>query len=204
MSGQESLYPDFPALVRAARSCRRFAEDKPLSMADLDWLLECARLTPSARNAQELRFILVAQGRVCAELFALTRWAGALRDWGGPHPGERPTAFIVTLMPERGGDLLCYDAGIACQTIQLAATSRGWGCCIIQSVDRKAAHGLLSVPEGLKISLVLGLGVAAETRVIAPMPADGSFAYWRDAQGVHHVPKRGTDELVVRRFGAEG
>ena len=117
---------DFEKLVAEARSCRRFVESEPLSAQDLDWLLNCARMTPCARNAQQLRYIVVEQGKVLDDLFALTRWAAALKDWGGPKPGERPTAFIAVLMPEKGGDLVCYDVGIACQTVQLAATSRGW------------------------------------------------------------------------------
>lgn len=191
---------DFLALVEAARSCRRFDESRPLSLTDLRWLVECARLAPSARNAQQLRFCLVAQGRVCENLFHLTRWAGALKDWNGPGEGERPTGFIAALMPESGGDLLCYDAGIACQTIQLAATSRGWGCCMLQSFERKAATGLLQVREGMKISLLLAVGVAKEKRVVAEMPADGSFSYWRDGAGVHFVPKRPLSELIVSTF----
>ncbi len=193
---------DFHALVEAARSCRRFVEDRPLTMDDLDWLVDCARLAPSARNAQALRFVLVTQGPVCDELFRLTRWAGALKDWGGPHPGERPTAFIAVLAPDKGSELAAYDAGIACQTIQLAATTRGWGCCVIYSVDRAAAAPLLQVPEGMKLSLVLGLGVAKEERVVAPVPESGSLNYWRDERGVHHVPKRGLADLVAGRFGA--
>lgn len=144
--------------------------------------------------------MLVGPGETCRKLFSLTRWAGALKDWGGPHPGERPTAFIAVLMPENGRELVCYDTGIACQTIQLAAASRGWGCCIIQSFDHKAVPELLGAPDGMKIALVLGLGVAKEKRALAPMPADGSFGYWRDAQGVHHVPKRLLHEIVLKRF----
>lgn len=191
---------NFLELVKDARSCRRFDESRPLTQADLNWLLDCARMAPSARNAQDLRFITVLNGSVMQKLFQLTRWAGALKDWNGPQPGERPTAFIAVLMPERGGDLLCYDTGIACQTIQLAATSRGYGACMIQSFDRKAATALLQVPEGLKIALLIGLGVAKEKRVADQMPASGSVAYWRDAQGVHHVPKRAVAELLVMEF----
>ena len=191
---------EFRTLVEAARTCRRFHEDKPLSMADLEWLVECARLSPSGRNAQELRFILVGQGETCQKLFALTRWAGALKDWGGPHPGERPTAFIVVLAPEGGKEAHCWDTGIACQTIQLAATSKGWGCCMIQSFDHQAVPALLEIPQGMKPALVLGLGVAKEERRVAPMPENGSFSYWRDAEQVHYVPKRDVDELVVKRY----
>jgi nitroreductase len=191
---------DFKALAEAARTCRRFEEDKPLGMADLEWLVECARVAPSARNAQTLRFTLVSGGETCRKLFPLTRWAGALKDWGGPHPGERPTAFIAILMPGDGNHLVCYDVGIAAQTMQLAATSRGWGCCMIQSFDHALVPELLKIPSGMKVALVLGFGVAKEIRRIALMPADGSHGYWRDAQGVHHVPKRDLSELVAARY----
>lgn len=191
---------DFLELAREARSCRRFEESKPLSFGDLEWLLNCARLSPCARNAQRLRFITINQGEVCQKLFSLTRWAGALKDWGGPKPGERPTAFIAVLMPAEGGDLLWADAGIACQTIQLAATSKGWGACIIFSFDREKSPALLQVPAGYKIALLMGLGVAAEKRVVDNMPPEGSFNYWRDEAGVHHVPKRGLAELILNKF----
>jgi nitroreductase len=196
----ESSMADFKSMVEAARTCRRFEEDRPLEMADLEWLVECAGVAPSARNAQVLRFILVGSGRTCQKLFSLTRWAGALKDWGGPHPGERPTAFIAILMPEDGNQLVCYDVGIAGQTMQLAASSRGWGCCMIQSFDHAAVPELLKVPASMKVALLLSFGVAKEIRKVAPMPADGSFAYWRDEQQVHHVPKRPLSELVAARY----
>lgn len=191
---------DFLALVREARSCRRFDESAPLTQQDLDWLLECARLAPSARNAQELRFMTVTAGPILDQLFPLTRWAGALKDWKGPEQGERPTAFIATLMPEHAGYLICYDVGIACQTIQLGATSHGWGACMIQSFDHAQAAKLLNVPQGLKIALLVGLGVAVEKRVVAAMPPDGSFTYWRDKDQVHHVPKRSLTELLIAKY----
>lgn len=191
---------DFRQLVEAARTCRRFYEDKPLGMSDLEWLVDCARLSPCGRNAQELRFILVGQGEVCGKLFALTRWAGALKDWGGPHPGERPTAFIVVLTPTDAKEIDFWNGGIACQTIQLAASSRGWGCCMIQSFDHQAVPALLGVPSDMKVGLVLGLGVAKEERKVVPMPADGTFTYWRDEAGVHYVPKRSLDEIILKRM----
>lgn len=191
---------DFLELVRSARSCRRFIESGPLTRKDVDWLLECARLAPSGKNAQELRFITVLAKDTLEKLFSLTRWAGALKDWNGPEPGERPTAFIAVLMPETGGNVLCYDVGIACQTIQLAATSRGWGACMIQSFDAKAVTSLLNVPSPLKVALLIGLGVAKEKRVVDEMPANGNYTYWRDEQGVHHVPKRALEELIIQTY----
>ena len=48
--------------------------------------------------------------------------------------------------------------------------------------------------------MVLGLGVAREERRLAPLPENGSVAYWRDEQQVHHVPKRALDDIIVGRF----
>lgn len=191
---------DFENLVREARSCRRFVESKPLSANDLDWLVDCARLTPCARNAQQLRYMNIVNGPVLDKLFPLVRWAGALKDWGGPRAGERPTGFIAVLMPENGGDLACFDVGIACQTMQLAASSRGWGACMIYSFQRDEARQLLDVPQGHKIALLLGLGVAAETRKIVPVPENGSLNYWRDDAGVHYVPKLSLEEIIIARY----
>lgn len=191
---------DFLKLVEDGRSCRRFDESRPLSASDLEWLVDCARIVPSARNDQVLRYILVNSGSVLEKLFPITRWAGALKDWDGPKPGERPTAFIATLMPEKGGDLVYIDVGIACQTIQLAATSRGWGACMIYSFQRDESATLLNVPRDMKIALLIGLGVASETRVLTNIPPDGSTKYWRDAQGVHFVPKRKLEDIILARY----
>lgn len=193
---------DFKALVTAARTCRRFVEDSPLHMSDLEWLADCARLTPSARNAQVLRYVLIT-GRMVAEILPLTVWAGALKDWGGPHPGERPTGFLALLVPDEARELTFIDAGIAAQTVQLAATSRGWGCCIIASFQKNRLEELLHIPAGYKIELMLGLGVAKEERRIVPLPEDGSVSYWRDAEGVHYVPKRDLDDCIVGRYRDE-
>ena len=191
---------DFEDLVRKARSCRRFIESEQLGQADLDWLVNCARMAPSARNAQQLRFITVKNGLVLDGLFPLTRWAGALKNWGGPAAGERPTGFIAVLMPENSGDLVYIDTGIACQTMQLAATSRGWGACMIYSFQRDEAKKLLQVPAGMNIAILLGLGVEAESRKLVDVPASGSLQYWRDANQVHYVPKLSLEELIFARY----
>lgn len=191
---------DFQELLVQARSCRRFNEKSPLSPENLDWLINCARICPSARNAQVLRYIPVSYGKTCLKLFAQTRWGGALKDWGGPAEGERPTGFIVLLAEKNSGKWTPFDAGIAAQTMQLAATSKGWGVCMLGSFNAEAVQSLLDIPEELEILLVLGVGVAQEKRVLASMPESGSFAYWRDDAEVHYVPKRALADVILKKF----
>lgn len=191
---------DFKELALAARTCRRFEEGRPLCMADLEWLVDCARLTPCARNAQQLRYSLVGPGDTCLRLFGMTKWAAALKDWGGPFPGERPTGFIVLSLPRNSGDLSWLDTGIAAQTINLAASSRGWGCCMIAAFDHAAVAELVGLPGDRRPALVLGLGVAKEVRRVADVPENGALTYWRDADQVHYVPKLPLETLILNRF----
>ncbi len=187
---------DFISLVKEARSCRRFLEADRLGVEAVQWLVDCARIAPCARNAQVLRFAAAESKSACEALFPHTRWAGILQ-WDGPICGERPTAYIAILTPEKCGKLVHMDVGIAAQTMQLAAQSKGMGCCMHASFNPKECAEILQVPEGMEIALILGLGIEKERRVLTDMPADGSFAYWRDDEGVHFVPKRPLQEVLL-------
>ena len=164
----------------------------------LDWLIECARVTPCGGNAQALRFAVAESPEACAAVFPALKWAGMLTDWDGPEAGERPTGYVA-ILGEAGtrAKLNAIDAGIAAQTIQLAAYTRDLGCCIFLSFDPRKIREVLGIPENLEPLLVLALGFQKEVRRVETVGADGSVKYWRDAQGVHHVPKRPLEDLLI-------
>lgn len=191
---------DFLDLVEKARTSRRFQQSQPLSKGDINWLMKCVRLTPSARNAQMLRFISATQGPILNDIFSLAHWAAALKDWPGPAEGGRPTAMIAVLVPVQTNAVMCYNAGISCQTLQLAAGSRGWGSCMMWTFDHDHAADLLKVPAAMQIAMLVWLAVEKEKRKVEYMPPDGSYHYWRDEQGVHHVPKRSIRELQIASY----
>jgi len=83
----------------------------------------------------------------------------------------------------------------------LGAAERGIGGCMIGSVDRGSLRAILGISERYKILLVLALGKPAEVVVLEPVGSDGSIRYYRDADDVHHVPKRALEEVVVGQFG---
>ena len=190
---------DFLELVRATRSCRRFHQDQGLPEGSLTWLAECARLSPSAGNGQALRLAIAESPEACAAVFPALKWAALFKDWGGPEDGERPAGYIV-LVGEKGkrAGLNGYDAGIAAQTIQLAAQTRGIGACMLLSFNHETVAQALDIPETMEPLLVVALGMQKEERV-ADTATDGNLAYWRDDKGVHHVPKIPLDELVMVR-----
>lgn len=182
-------------LVKSARTTRRFDESKPISRDELVQLIDIARLCPSGGNQQPLRYRIVSDPDECAALFPYLAWAGALKDWSGPAEGERPTGYLILLGAKAEGSNT--DVGIAAQTIQLAAREMGYGACMMGAIQRDKIRDVIVRDQGYAVLLVIALGVPAETVVIEPMPADGSASYWRSEDGVHHVPKRSLEDVLV-------
>jgi hypothetical protein len=56
----------------------------------------------------------------------------------------------------------------------------------------------MNIPGHLEILLVLALGRPIEEVRMEAVGADGDMKYWRDEKGVHHVPKRGLQEILVK------
>jgi len=184
-------------LVLRNRSYRRFYQHEEVSEALLRELVDLGRLSASGANRQPLKYMLSTRQEQNAAVFECLAWAGYLTDWPGPKEGERPAAYVVILGDTGVSSSFGIDAGIAAQSILLGATEKGLGGCILASVQRDRLRGILSVDPQYEILYVLALGKPRETVVIEPLPPDGSIRYWRDDEGVHHVPKRPLDEVIL-------
>lgn len=191
----------FPELVLRTRSFRRFDQGAPIDLETLRELVDLARQTASASNKQPIKYILVADSKLDAEVFEHTRWAGALSNWSGPAKGERPTGYILMLTDTDIRAEAGTDIGIAAQTIMLAARERGLGGCMLGAIDRGQLRAMFGIPERYKVTLLLALGVPAETVVLESVGDAGDIDYYRDEDDVHHVPKRTLDEVVLQTHG---
>jgi nitroreductase len=129
-------------LILKNRSYRRFHQEVDIKRETLRELVDLARLSPSARNAQPLKYILSCEPQRNSLIFPHLAWAGYIKGWSGPCEGERPSAYIIIL-----GD---------------TEIRQSFGC----------DHG-----------------VAAQS--------SGDTKYWRDSNGVHHVPKRPLDDIII-------
>jgi nitroreductase len=187
----------FPELVHKCRSYRRFYQDVAISTGTLRELIDLARLSASARNLQPLKFMLSNTPERNAIIFAHVGWASALKTWPGPSEGERPSAYVLILLDTTISDDAGVDPGIAAQSIVLGAVAKGLGGCMLGSVKRPEVAAALHIPARYAVLLAVALGKPKETVVIDPVPESGNIAYWRDADQVHHVPKRSLDELII-------
>jgi nitroreductase len=184
-------------LICQTRSTRRFVQDEPVSLETLRELVNLARLSASASNKQPLKYILCHTPEQNAVIFEHVGWAGYLTDWSGPVEGERPAAYIVILGDCHVSEAIDCDHGIAAQTILLGARERGLGGCILGSVKRAPLRSALKLDIQYRIMLVVALGKPAEQIVLEEVGPEGDIKYWRDAEGIHHVPKRSLDEIII-------
>ena len=186
-------------LIRKTRSFRRFKEDEPVDRATLHYLVELARLGGSARNMQPLKYVLASEPGINARIFPHLGWAGYLKDWPGPVEGERPSAYIICLIDTRLSKEADCDLGIATQNIMLGAIEKGLGGCRIASISPQLRN-VLELAEHLQILLVIALGKPVEIVALEDQKSTDAIKYWRDAQGIHHVPKRVLQEIIVAEY----
>ncbi len=191
---------NFKKLVAKNRSYRRFYNDHKISKNTLLELIDLARLTPSAKNLQPLKYFISCEKELNEKIFETLAWAGYLKAGGIEiEPTERPSAYIVILGDKRITDNFMVDAGIAAQTILLGAVSMGLGGCIVATIKRDKLKELIPENENYDILLVIALGKPKEKVVIESIK-DNDVKYWREGF-THYVPKRSLKEIVLNFNG---
>lgn len=183
-------------LFLRTRSYRRFDPSVKITRDDLEELVELARFCPSAANLQPLKFVLSWEASRNAKIFPCLSWAAYLTNWEGPTRSEQPGGYIVILQDRQVLQESGIDHGIAALAIVLGASEKGLGGCIVASLNRGRLREALRVDERYEILLVVALGKPGETVFLEDVKG-GHTHYWRDEKGVHHVPKRPLEELII-------
>jgi len=184
-------------LILKNRSYRRFYEDHPVSVETLRDLVDLARLSSSGANLQSLKYLLSSAPETNARIFATLGWAGYLKEWPGPVDGERPAGYLVMLLDLDISKTPFGDHGIAAQSILLGAVERGLGGCMFGNVKKDELRQALGIDERYEILQVIAIGKPKEEVRLVPIAADGDVKYYRNEEGVHFVPKRSLDELIL-------
>ena len=122
---------NFKELATARFSVRKFT-DEAVSQADLDAIMTCVQLAPSACNRQPWKFLLLASDTANA--------------WVRPDDGKSH------------GDI---DLRIAVEHLALAVADRGLGTCWVCNYDVEAVKRLFPV-EGFEAVAIIPLGHIAE------------------------------------------
>lgn len=186
-------------LMTKNRSYRSFTS-KTISQEELDEMMECARMAAASRNLQGIKYALITQEKMCRDIFPFTAWAGSI-EWN-PTPEEAPRAYIVMCgdselsLPERS---LYFDMGVAAQNILLKASEMGYGGCLLGAFNKAKVKEIAGIEDRYSVEILIALGEPGQ-KVVLEDAADGNTTYYRDDSGVHHVPKRTLEEVVIERI----
>jgi len=185
------------SIICKRRTIRRF-QDKVIPENILTKLINAARLAPSSSNIQPSEFIVIDDTQVVDAIFPYLKWAAYIEPAGDPPKGERPVAYIVAVinvrLKKKGGEA---DVAAAIENILLTACEENIGSCWIHSVDRKEIKKLLRIPHHLDVNSVIALGYPNEQPVVE-IAQKSVIKYWKDEDGVIHVPKRILKEIMHR------
>jgi len=159
---------EFMEVISRRRSIRRYKPD-PVPEAEIEYVLEAARLAPSWGNTQCWKFVVVTDPKVKEEL------ARAGNSWTAKAPVIIASCADPSISENRTpssakGDQRYYmlDIGIAMEHLILAAADRGLGTCWIGHFDEAIAKKALGVPENIRVVATTPLGYPDEDPATRP------------------------------------
>jgi nitroreductase len=140
--------------IRQRNSVRNYKETE-VEEDKLKRILEAARLSPSASNRQDWKFIVVRNKETKKKL--------AKAAFGQSFIGEAPVV-IVACGTEPKAIMSCgqpthtVDVSIACAYLILQAYELGLGTCWIGAFKQDEIKKILSIPEHVKVVAITPLG----------------------------------------------
>jgi nitroreductase len=136
--------------IRTLLAVRQY-QDRPVPEATAQRIVEAARLTGSAMNAQPWHFIVVQDRETLRQLGRLAR--------SGPYVAEAPLAVVVAV--QKNSRFALSDASRAIQSMMLAAWADGVGSNWVGFSGMDEVKALLRVPAALDVVAIVPFGYPA-------------------------------------------
>lgn len=150
--------------IKNRRSIRSY-DERPVTEAQIETLIEAASFAPSAGNIQPWEFVIVTDPGIKAQL------AAAALDQA--FIAEAPVVIVVCANEtrsqqgygSRGVNLYCIqDTAAAIQNLLLAAYALGLGTCWVGAFQEHAATSALNLPSHVRPVGIIPVGIPAERR----------------------------------------
>ena len=141
------------------RSSVRNFEAKPVEKEKLLYVLDAARMAPSAANFQPWQFIVVTEPELLNSIRKTYH-----RDWLSTAP-----ALIIAVGDHNKGwhrssdgkDFTDIDVAIAVDHLMLAATEQGLGTCWVCNFNHEKCCDFLGIPENMEAIALIPIGYPA-------------------------------------------
>lgn len=149
---------DVQKAIRSRRSIRAY-DSRGVEEDKLLRVLESGRLSPSAGNRQERRFVIVRDANMRKLLSEAARNQGFV--------AEAPVV-IAACSIEKEYIMSCgqlaypIDTAIAVDHMTLQAVEEGLGTCWIGAFDEKKVKEILNIPDNVRVVTLLPLGYPSD------------------------------------------
>ena len=151
---------DFQELMLKRQSCRSYDETKPVEEEKLNFILEAARVAPSACNGQPFH-LTVCRGEKAKAVAKATMGMG-MNKFAEQAPvlivvSEKPYVKSAALGAKlKGNDYRSIDIGIAAAYLTAAATEVGLSTCILGWLDDEKLRTLCGLDMPARLVITLG------------------------------------------------
>jgi nitroreductase len=136
--------------IRTLLAVRQY-QDAPVPEATVRRIVEAARLTGSAMNAQPWHFIVIEDRDTLGRLGRLAR--------SGPYVAQSSLAIVVAV--EKNNRFALSDASRAIQSMMLTAWADGLGSNWVGFSGMDEVRALLGVPTALDVVAIVPFGYPA-------------------------------------------
>ena len=136
-------------LMRERRSIRNF-KDKDIEKDKLMMILEAARWSQSANNAQPWRLIVIRDKNTLQKLSEIACYGGFIK--------QAPCSIAIVGLKDVSPKWYLEDTTILSHQVCLMAWSLGIGTCWIGSMDRVKAGQILNLKPTEYLTTVLPIG----------------------------------------------
>jgi nitroreductase len=150
---------DVLTAIRGRRSIRAFKDIK-VEEEKLNKVLEAARLSPSASNRQEWKFVVVRDKETIQKLVPAAR--------GQKFVGEAQVIIVACATESEkvmtcGQNTYTVDLSIAMSYMILEAYELGLGTCWLGAFYEDQVKKILEIPQNVRVVAVAPLGYPAES-----------------------------------------
>ncbi|VVB54532.1 malonic semialdehyde reductase RutE [uncultured archaeon] len=165
---------DVKTAIRTRRSIRAY-DPREVEEEKLVRVLESGRLSPSASNRQERRFIVIRD--------AGTRKALSEAARNQKFLAEAPVVIVACSVEKEyvmSSGQLAYpiDTAIAVDHMTLAAVEEGLGTCWIGAFDEKKVKEILNIPDEIRVVTLLPIGYPSDIPRPTPRKSLDEIVMW--------------------------
>ena len=154
-------------MIYGRRSIRGY-EEREIPQEVLDEVFAAAMMAPSWKNTQTASYVVVKSLEMREKVLS------ALPPFNYGNAKNAPVIVVMTTKhgrsgydkdgtpsTQKGDKWEIFDAGIACQTLCLAAYAQGLGTCIMGIYDEDKLPQILDLPEDEIVTAVIPMGYPA-------------------------------------------